>query len=86
MTAILARITGDVLYVGKRQVNGKNGPLTFTEATVLSAGRQTVIVTIPETLLPPTRGDSIDYLVEVSVYRDSAQFRMVEDYPVFSEV
>lgn len=86
MNTLLARITGRVLHVGKRQVNGKNGPLTFTEATVLSAGRQTVIVTIPDALLPPQRDDSVDYLVEVSTFRDSAQFRMVEDYPAFAEV
>lgn len=80
----ISRITGHVTHVGKRHIVSKNGPMTFTEAIVLVAGRQTVVVSIPDEKMPPTIGEEVDYLVTVSAFRDQPQFRLSDDYPVES--
>lgn len=81
----LARISGHVTHVSKRPIVTKSGtPMVFTEAIVLVAGRQTVVVTIPDDKMPPSIGDEVDYLVDVSTFRDNPQFRMADDYPAYA--
>lgn len=80
MTTALAQISGRVTHVSIRSGVAKatGNAYEMIEAIVLVAGRQTVSVSIPKGVLPPAVGDDVNYLVEVSTFRDAPQFRMSE--------
>lgn len=84
----ITRITGHVTHRGNRSGVSKNtgNPYSITEVTVLVAGRATVVVSLPDDMFAPSIGDECDYLVEVSAFRDTPRFRVLEPFPVDSTV
>lgn len=81
MSKVIARITGGVTHVSRRSGQSERGPWAMTEAIVLVAGRETVTVTVPEDSLPPSIGDYVDYLVEITSSSYGPRLRVLDAYP-----
>lgn len=86
MSKAIARITGYVTHVSIRTGQNDRGPWRMTEAIVLVAGRETVTVTVPDDALPPSNGDEVDYLVEITSSSFGPRLRVLDNYPAESTV
>lgn len=85
--ASVARMTGPVLHLERKSGTFEGRDWAFTEATILVANRQTVTVRLDEKLLPPSAGDTVDYLIEVSAGRgDNVKLRAVDTFPAYESV
>lgn len=82
MANALLRVSGHVTHIERRSGQNDRGPWSFTELTLLVAGRETTKITLDDSLLAPHPGDEVDYLVQVSPGRgDSLRVRATGDYP-----
>lgn len=85
--ASVARMSGPVLHLERKSGTFEGRDWAFTEATILVANRQTVVVRLGEHLLPPSTGDVVDYVVEVTAGRgDNVKIRAVDTFPVYESL
>jgi hypothetical protein len=83
----ISRITGHVTHRDQRSGMSKAGSrYSITEITVLVMQRVTVLVTLPDEMFAPSIGDEVDYLVEVTAFRDTPRFRVLEPFPADATV
>jgi hypothetical protein len=85
---MIARITGPVLNVERRSGVSRprdgqstGNPYTITTVRVLVEDLDTTEVNIPETELPPHKGDFVDYIVQFSTYGGRLQCRFQQHAP-----
>lgn len=92
----LARVSGSVLAVSARSGIIKNGPRAGEEwrienANVLVADQNVTVVQLPRrdssgayegvSAYRYEKGDVVDFLVEVSIYGQEVQARVLSDFP-----
>lgn len=82
MAKVLGRVSGAVLDVEERSGTSKAGnPYRMRTASVIVTGKAIIAVTLTDDAAAPGEGELVDWLVELTAFRDEVQGRYVSDFP-----